>query len=94
MKRWSRIVEPFAARILTQLDVIREEEKPTFFGPGPSHVADYKSGANGNSSHVVGMDEHEAFSPDREWMPRVGFAGEIDLRLARSINQKIWAPYL
>ena len=70
MKRWGRIVEPFAARILTQLDVIREEEKPTFFGPGPSHVADYKSGGE-SSSRVVGMDEHEAFSPDREWMPRV-----------------------
>ncbi len=67
MARWGRIIEPFAARILTQLDVIREEEKPTFFGPGPSHVADYRSGGNS----VVGMDEHEAFSPDREWMPRV-----------------------
>ena len=64
MGRWGRIVEPFAARILTHLDVIREEEKPTFFGPGPAQVADYKKG-------VVGMDEHEAFSPDREWMPRV-----------------------
>ena len=64
MGRWGRIVEPFAARILTHLDVIREEEKPTFFGPGPAQVTDYKKG-------VVGMDEHEAFSPDREWMPRV-----------------------
>ena len=41
LARWGRIAAPFAARILTQLDVIREEEKPTFFGPGPSHVADY-----------------------------------------------------
>ena len=69
MTRWGHIIEPFAARILTQLDVIREEEKPTFFGPGPSHVAEYGSGRGG--SNVVGMDEHEAFSPDREWMPRV-----------------------
>ena len=67
LKRWGRIVEPFAARLLTHLDVIREEEKPTFFGPGPAQVADYKRGGKG----VVGMDEHEAFSPDREWMPRV-----------------------
>ncbi len=66
LSRWGRIIEPFAARILTQLDVIREEEKPTFFGPGPAHVADYKRGGG-----AVGMDEHEAFSPDREWMPRV-----------------------
>ncbi len=71
LSRWGRIVEPFAARILTQLDVIREEEKPTFFGPGPSLVATYRVGTGDSSSHVVGMDEHEAFSPDREWMPRV-----------------------
>lgn len=69
LTRWGRVVEPFAARILTHLDLIREEEKPTFFGPGPAHVADYKGGGGG--SNVVGMDEHEAFSPDREWMPRV-----------------------
>ena len=68
LKRWGRIIEPFAARLLTHLDVIREEEKPTFFGPGPAHVADY---SRGGGSNVVGMDEHEAFSPDREWMPRV-----------------------
>ena len=68
LARWGRIIEPFAARLLTQLDVIREEEKPTFFGPGPAQVADYKSGA---ANRAVGMDEHEAFSPDREWMPRV-----------------------
>ena len=66
MARWGRVAQRFAARILTQLDVIREEEKPTFFGPGPAHVADYRSGDS-----AVGMDEHEAFSPDREWMPRV-----------------------
>ncbi len=69
LARWGRIAAPFAARILTQLDVIREEEKPTFFGPGPSHVADYKSGGAGGNA--LAIDEREAFSPDREWMPRV-----------------------
>ena len=64
LARWGRVVEAFAARILTHLDVIREEEKPTFFGPGPIAVVDYRSGA-------VGMDDYEAFSPDRDWMPRV-----------------------
>ena len=64
LARWGRVIEAFAARILTHLDVIREEEKPTFFGPGPIRVMDYRSGA-------VGMDDYEAFSPDRDWMPRV-----------------------
>ena len=63
LARWGRVIEVFAARILTQLDVIREEEKPTFFGPGPIRVADYRAS--------VGMDDYEAFSPDRDWMPRV-----------------------
>ena len=64
LARWGRVVEAFAARILTHLDVIREEEKPMFFGPGPIRAMDYRSGA-------VGMDDYEAFSPDRDWMPRV-----------------------
>ena len=72
LARWGRIAAPFAARLLTHLDVIREEEKPTFFGPGPAHVATYDDGKGGaGAGRVVGMDEHEAFSPDREWMPRV-----------------------
>lgn len=66
LAKWERLIEPFYTRILTHLDLIREEDKPTFFGPGPAQVLDYRSGAGS-----VGMEEYEAFTPDREWMPSV-----------------------
>jgi glycosidase len=48
------------ARLLTTLDVIKEEEKPFWGGaPGPTEVITYQ-----------GLDEYEKFSPDQEWMPR------------------------
>jgi len=45
--------------MLLGMDVIREEEKPVFDGPGPTFVPDF-----------AGMDEYERFSPDQDWMPR------------------------
>ncbi len=68
--RWEPFIEPFFVRLLTHLDLIREEEKPTFFGPGPAHVPTYKNGSGAEPS-VVGMDEYEAFTPDKDWMPGV-----------------------
>jgi glycosidase len=66
LAKWERLVIPFLSRILTHLDVIREEEKPTFFGPGPAQVLDFRSGGGS-----VGMEEYEAFTPDKDWMPSV-----------------------
>lgn len=66
LAKWERIVTPFLTRILTHLDLIREEEKPTFFGPGPARVLDFRSGTGS-----VGMEEYEAFTPDKDWMPSV-----------------------
>jgi glycosidase len=66
----------FLPEILTQLllrtiDYVKEEEKPHFFpgtgttmgggGKGPTEVPDYSSV----------MEEYEAFSADRNWMPNV-----------------------
>jgi hypothetical protein len=62
-ERWSNLVAPFSKRLLFALDVLAEENKPVFHGPGPAQVHDYK--------RAVGMDEYEAFSPDKDWMPRV-----------------------
>jgi glycosidase len=59
-KRWGVLLGKFIARLLTGLDVIKEEEKPSFFGPGPSEAYTYGYLEN----------EYERFSPDQEWMPR------------------------
>ena len=61
LMRWEPFLGRYLYRLLTSLDLIKEEEKPVFFGPGPSLVPIYDKGS----------DEAERFSPDRDWMPRV-----------------------
>jgi glycosidase len=59
-KNWGLLIEPFMKRILTGLDVIKEEEKPFFPGPGPTEAYRYD-----------GLDfEYERFSQDQDWMPQ------------------------
>jgi len=58
---WGPLLGKYLYRLLSSLDFIREEEKPLFFGPGPSLVPVYD----------IGLDEPERFSPDKDWMPKV-----------------------
>ncbi|HZD57710.1 MAG TPA: alpha-amylase family glycosyl hydrolase, partial [Anaerolineales bacterium] len=58
-QRWSSLLGKYLFRLLSSLDLIREEEKAVFLGPGPSRV--YEFG---------GLElEEERFSPDKAWMP-------------------------
>jgi 4-alpha-glucanotransferase len=60
---WSALLGAFLDRLLSGLDLLREEEKPSFTGPGPNEVIDYAG---------MGLDaEYERYSTDREWMPRL-----------------------
>ncbi len=57
--RWGAILGHFLYRLLSSMDLIKEEEKAIFFGPGPSEVYEF-----------AGLEaEPERFSPDRDWMP-------------------------
>jgi glycosidase len=60
--RWGALLGDLLLRLLTGIDLIREEEKLRFggFTPGPPEVYEYLSQAA----------ENEAFSSDTEWMPR------------------------
>ena len=59
--RWGALLGRYIFRMLSSLDLIREEDRPVFTGPGPTRVYEY-----------AGLDlEAERFSPDREWMPRL-----------------------
>lgn len=58
-ERWGGLLGQYLYRLLSSLDLIQEEEKAIFFGPGPAQVYDF-------SSLEV---EQERFSQDREWMP-------------------------
>lgn len=58
--RWSIFLGKFLYRLLSSLDLVKEEEKAVFSGPGPALVMEFK-----------GLElEPEQFSPDRDWMPQ------------------------
>ncbi len=57
--RWGYIIGTYLYRLLSSLDLIKEEEKAYFLGPGPSLVYEFAE-----------LEiEPEQFSPDRDWMP-------------------------
>lgn len=57
--RWSGLIAPFLDRVLRSIDILSEENKARFFGPGEAHVLEFGGG-----------DDYARFSEDREWMPR------------------------
>jgi hypothetical protein len=57
--RWGFLLGKFLYRLLASLDLIKEESKAAFLGPGPARVYDF-----------TGMElELERFSTDKDWMP-------------------------
>ncbi len=62
LKRWGKRLGGYVYRILGGMDYLQEEEKPVFFGPGPSKVIEFTSAE---------MEEPEAYSQDMDWMPRL-----------------------
>jgi len=62
-EEWALELGHILHQLLSSLDLIREEEKPIFFGPGPAQVYQF-----GTSDDLI---EEERFSPDRDWMPRL-----------------------
>jgi glycosidase len=68
-ERWTDLLgERFTTlidRMVTSLDVLREEGRPRFAGPGPSRVPD------ADALRGSGRAEYERFSSDLGWMPKV-----------------------
>jgi glycosidase len=62
-ERWGRAVGRYVYRLFGGLDLIKEEEKPIFLGPGPVEVPRYDA--------ATLEAEPERFTPDRDWMPRL-----------------------
>ncbi|MDR2941282.1 MAG: alpha-amylase [Treponema sp.] len=76
-KHWGAFLSKFMARLLMSLDVMNEENKPVFLGPGPSEVLTY-----------AGLDEYERFSPDQEWMPKTVLIAKSTLVWLFQLSQK------
>jgi hypothetical protein len=58
-QRWGSLLGKYLYRLLGSLDLIKEEEKAVFLGPGPARVYEF-----------TGMEfEPERYSLDKDWMP-------------------------
>jgi len=83
--RWAHLLGDLLLRLLTGMDVLREEARLGIgpFTPGPPEVYDY-AGATA---------EGEAFSPDKDWMPRAVMIAKNTLvwldQLSRAYNREI-----
>jgi glycosidase len=60
-QHWAGLIGKFMYRLLTGLDLMREEQRFAFLGPGPSIPPTYD----------LARLEPERFSPDKDWMPRL-----------------------
>jgi glycosidase len=59
--KWGYLLGDYIFRLLGSLDLIAEEQRAIFQGPGPARIHDF-----------TGLDlEIERFSPDSDWMPSV-----------------------
>ncbi|MDR1466007.1 MAG: alpha-amylase [Treponema sp.] len=83
-RQWGLLLKKFMIRLLVGMDVIKEEEKPSWGGaPGPTEVVSFGSRD----------DEYEKFSPDQDWMPRTVLMAKSALvwlyQLSRKYNREI-----
>jgi glycosidase len=60
---WGHLLSDYIYRLFSSLDLIKEEEKPIFDGPGSAYVLDY--------DRLAAEHEPERFSSDLDWMPKV-----------------------
>jgi glycosidase len=75
---WGLMLGKYLLRLLTSLDLIKEEEKPFFPGPGPTRVLVYD-----------GLEqEYERFSPDKDWMPRTVMIAKSTLVWLHQLSEK------
>lgn len=59
-RKWGSLLGDYLYRLLSSIDLITEETKAIFSGPGPTQVLSF--------GHVE--FEEENFSPDSDWMPK------------------------
>ena len=69
--RWPGVVGESLVRLLSGLDLIKEETKPSFTGPGPAQVPIYDRAVLADLGLGMPGPDVERYSPDRDWMPRL-----------------------
>jgi hypothetical protein len=62
-EKWGILLEGYLDRLIQSLDLLKEEEKLSFAGPGEAQVIQFEG---------LGLEgEPERYSTDREWMPHL-----------------------
>ena len=79
--RWADLLGSYLYRLLSSLDLLKEEEKMSFSGPGPIAIPTY-----------AGMIDAENFSPDREWMPRLVMIAKNTYVWLSQLSEKYQSP--
>lgn len=83
LERWGLLLGKYLYRLLTSLDVIKEEEKLRIVGgPVPTRVYEF--------SRLAG--EPERFTPDREWMPRLVLIAKSTFVWLDQLSKKYQRP--
>ncbi|NLF49494.1 MAG: alpha-amylase, partial [Leptolinea sp.] len=78
--RWGVLLGKFLYRLLSSLDLLREEDKLGFTGPGVTQVPVYS---------LASLDsEKEQYSTDREWMPRLVLLAKNSLVWLDQLSKK------
>ncbi len=84
-QKWGRLLGSYLYRLLGSLDLIKEEQRMIFAGPGPTVVPDLQG--------TFAALEEERFSPDSDWMPKVVMLAKNTYvwlnQLSRQYNQQI-----
>ncbi|MEA4812002.1 MAG: alpha-amylase family glycosyl hydrolase [Anaerolineaceae bacterium] len=65
-EHWGKWLGDYLLALLGSLDMLKEDEKLSFMGPGPTQLPDYA-----DPSNWADLPEIERFSKDSDWMPRV-----------------------
>ncbi|KAF0112337.1 MAG: hypothetical protein FD147_210 [Chloroflexi bacterium] len=89
-EHWSFLLGDYLCRLLTSLDMIKEENKLSFMGTGPVAIPLYDRAeflAAGGKDFDV-----EAFSPDRDWMPRLVLLAKNSFVWLDQLSQKYNRP--
>ena len=58
-RKWGALLGDYLYRLLSSIDLISEENKALFSGPGPTQILSFGQ-----------LEEEENFSPDSDWMPQ------------------------
>ena len=69
---WGELLKDLLIRVLGGIDLIKEERKSRFSGPGPTQILTFgDEGLSGPGIKTAGLEEIEKFTPDTDWMPRL-----------------------